>query len=267
MLSFVVTNTIARLPWPRTVETPSGGPLITDRPDQTESSVTVSPGAMQLEIGWTYTRDDETGFERRSHALPQTIVRVGAVPRLEARFGFAGWIRDEVTDAAQLLTSEGIGDLDLGFKYQIVDGGGTSPDVAVLTTVSIPTGEDQVSSGRADPTVRLLIAGDLNERLSLGVNVGSTWWSFQGNGTTETLVDALYTLVLGIGVSDQVGAFIESFGTFALDSDGSSAHSVDGGITWGVRDNVQFDFAGGVGLNDAADDWFIGAGISLRVPR
>ncbi len=150
----------------------SDGPMITDRPDQTESSVTVSPGAMQLEIGWTYTRDDETGFERRSHALPQALVRVGVVPRLEARFGFAGWIRDEVTGAAPPVTSEGIGDLDLGFKYQIVDGGGTSPDVAVLTAVSIPTGEDQV------------------------------------------------------------GAFIQSFGTFALDSDGSSARSVDGGFTW-----------------------------------
>ena len=35
--------------------------LVTDRPDQTESSKTVPVGSFQLESGWTLSRDDEGG--------------------------------------------------------------------------------------------------------------------------------------------------------------------------------------------------------------
>ena len=38
-------------------------------------------------------------------------------------------------------------------------------------------------------------------------------------------------------------------------------------FTYLLRDNIQADFAGGVGLSSAAGDWFVGLGISARFPR
>ncbi len=50
--------------------------LVTDRPDQTESSVVVPPGFFQIEIGGTYTGSDTRVLE-----TPGTLVRIGVFDR------------------------------------------------------------------------------------------------------------------------------------------------------------------------------------------
>src|SRR3972149_2072098 len=61
---------------------PGGGPdlsepLVTDRPDFTESTVTVGLGGVQLEMGYTYTRDEASGGNTTEHPFPETLLRVG----------------------------------------------------------------------------------------------------------------------------------------------------------------------------------------------
>lgn len=68
--------------------------LVTNRPDQTESSETVGPGYVQFEFGWTHSEDNEDG-EVTSDSLPETLVRVGVADGLELRFGFDGFIRED----------------------------------------------------------------------------------------------------------------------------------------------------------------------------
>ncbi len=114
----------------------------------------------------------------------------------------------------------------------------------------------------------VLASRDLGERVSLGSNAGFSWSSGpDGAGDIETLVDFRYTAAVGFGLTDVVGAFAETFGAVALESAGVSTYHVDGGFTFLVRRQLQLDVSGGVGLNDAADDWFVGAGVSVRFPR
>ncbi len=244
--------------------------LVTDRPDQTESSAVVGRGLIQVEVGWSFSEQDERGVRLRSHAAPQALFRVGILDGLEGRFGFAGWIREELLGSIDPAgpssnTSSGFGDIDIGFKYRLGDHAGTGPDWAFLGGAKLPTGKDGLGSERVDPNFRLSFAYDLADRVSLGSNVGALWTSSATVLGTETLVDFLYTLALGFSVSERVGAFWESFGFVALEEAGSSRHSMDGGLTFLVNFDVQFDVSGGVGLNDAADDWFVGAGLSIRI--
>ncbi len=246
------------------------GPLVTDRPDQTESPAVVVPGLAQFEAGWTFSREREGGVEVRSHAVPQVLARIGIVPRAELRLGFAGWTRsaERGGGGGPAAVTSGIGDLDVGFKYGFTEGGGAAPAIALIGMLTLPTGADGIGSDRANPTVRLAFASTLSERVSLGYNVGATASSLPApQGGTDTLVDALYTVSFGFAVAERVGAFAESFGTFALSDAGASRHALDGGVTFQAADNLQFDVSAGVGLNSAADDWFIGAGIAVRVPR
>jgi len=53
--------------------------LVTDRPDQTESSVVVSPGYVQIETGWSLSRHQEGGVHTNTHAFPGTLFRIGAL--------------------------------------------------------------------------------------------------------------------------------------------------------------------------------------------
>lgn len=41
-------------------------------------------------------------------------------------------------------------------------------------------------------------------------------------------------------------------------------HYCDGGLTYLISSDVQWDIRAGLGLNDAADDFFVGTGLSIR---
>ncbi|MBI2403048.1 MAG: transporter [Gemmatimonadetes bacterium] len=57
----------------------------------------------------------------------------------------------------------------------------------------------------------------------------------------------------------------ETFGSLPA-GDGDAGHHVDGGFTFLVRDNLQLDLSFGRGIAGASD-WFVGAGVSVRLPR
>ncbi|MBI2071420.1 MAG: transporter [Gemmatimonadetes bacterium] len=59
--------------------------------------------------------------------------------------------------------------------------------------------------------------------------------------------------------------FAETFGSLPA-GDGDAGHHVDGGFTFLVRDNLQLDLSFGRGIAGASD-WFVGAGVSVRLPR
>jgi hypothetical protein len=242
--------------------------LITDRPDQTESAAVVPKGSVQLEVGWTFTRDDDDGVRVETHEVPGTLVRIGLAERFELRVGWTGYVSTEARFRNFDADADGAGDAELGAKVYFKEERGAAPEIALLLGTSVPVGDDDFTSDRYDPSFRLSFAHTLSDRLSLGYNLGMEWETgIADAGRRSTLSSYLYTVALGIGVSDRVGAFLELYGDVPGSAPGSTAHSFDGGFTFLVRDHLQVDLAGGVGLSDAADDWFVGVGLSVRWPR
>ncbi|MGH7539918.1 MAG: transporter [Gemmatimonadota bacterium] len=247
------------------------GAIVTDRPDQTESARSVRAGRFQLELGWLLTAEDAGGSRARTHAIAGALLRIGLGAGVEARVGFDGWIRGEErpgpAPSAEVIR-EGAGDAALGLKWALRDGERLDPAVALLGAVSLPVGAGELSSGRADPDLRLLVSHDLADRVSLGYNLGVAWETeTTAGGGGRTLTDALYTLSLGLGLAETVGVFMEGFGFLGLSADRPDRHSLDGGLTIRLRENLQLDASAGVGLNEAAEDWLVGAGVSFRLPR
>jgi hypothetical protein len=72
---------------------------------------------------------------------------------------------------------------------------------------------------------------------------------------------------VGLSLTDRVGSYAE---WFALVPDGADTSRTqqyfNGGFTYLMTDNIQLDVRAGVGLNDAADDFFVGSGLSVRFP-
>jgi hypothetical protein len=244
--------------------------LITDRPDQTESAAVVGPGLVQVETGFQLSRSDDPDSRVETQELLATLVRIGLHERLELRLGWAGWIRTETEargPAGERSEADGAGDTELGFKVRFFEESGGRPAVALLAATSVPSGAAEFSTDRADPSFRLSVAHTLSERVSLGYNVGAAWETAQTDRGPTTLSRALYTVAAGFSLSDRVGAFVELYGDLGGSAGGGPAHSADGGLTFLIRDNLQLDLAGGVGLTDLADDWFVGLGLSVRIPR
>ena len=248
-------------------------PIVTDRPDQTESASTAPFGTVQLEVGWTLSTDRTFDFLTREHVVLGALARIGLGTRLEARIGFAGWTTQmNEPPTGPTFDRSGLGDLDVGVKLKLADASARRPAVAVLGTLALPTGAEPFQRRRADPRVRLAFAHELSDRVGLGYNVG-TEWNTECDPTIadacgeRAFTDGFYTVAFGFSLTDALGAFIESFGTVPLNEGRVTRHAVDGGFTFLLRENLQFDVHGGVGANDEAGDWFVGAGVAVRLPK
>ena len=239
--------------------------LVTDRPDQTESSSVVPRGLVQLEMGWS--REVEDGdIEARSDAMPALLARIGVARRLELRLGHEGYTWESGVEPE----AEGLGDAGIGVKVKLSEEGpGWRPDAALIAGTTLPTGQDGFTSERADPAFRFALSHTVSERVSLGYNLGAAWASGpDDSGMIRTETSCQYTATVGFALAERFGSFLEIFGEAPL-SDGArdATTSLDGGFTFLVLPNVQLDAAAGVGLSDEASDWFFGLGASVRLPR
>jgi hypothetical protein len=94
--------------------------LVTDRPDQTESSSVVPKGSLQIETGLVFENDNfkignKTEIKTNSLNLATTLVRYGIYKYFELRLG--GQYTIEKTEIIKNTTElSGINGLDLGTK-------------------------------------------------------------------------------------------------------------------------------------------------------
>ena len=228
--------------------------LVTDRPDQTESATVVLRGLVQVETGYLFARDDGIDvFE-----VPGTLLRVGLGARTELRFGHAGVIGSK--------GRHGAGDSEVGAKVNLIEAAdGWTPELAVLGGLSLPTGDEAFSSDGVDPSFLVAFAHELSPRLSVGYNVGAAWESSPDQPDREASL--LYSLALGMGVTDRLGAFLEVFGDRRMTGDTGAGVSIDGGLTFLLTATMQIDLFVGRGLHGPTADAFVGTGLSFRLPR
>jgi hypothetical protein len=243
--------------------------LVTDRPDQTESTAIVPAGRAQIEVGVvSLAEDDEGGVEVEATQLGATLVRVGLSERFELRLGWEGWLEEEATMGPDRASVDGAGDAFAGFKVELSEGEGASPAVALLAHTSVPVGDAAFSTDRYDSSARVSVSHDLAGDIGLGWNVGLESASSEDeNGDHHTLATGIYTISAGFPAGERAGWFVEAFGEVGLSADGPPAHLLDAGVTYLVRPNLQLDAAAGIGLSAAATDWFAGIGVSMRLPR
>lgn len=240
MLSFL-TFVFAALPLE-----PSQDPIVTDRPDFTESSLVVPRNALQIETGLTYEK-----ITRRASNLsgPEALLRYGLADKLELRVGLPNYNRFESPDA------EGFDDLYLGAKIQLGSHRGT--DFALIPAVFIPAGRRGIRSESVTPELKVTYARDIGAyALSGMVHVASV--EEEGERSTPFQL----TNSLGIPVKERIGMFLEHI-LGAQDGE-RPAHILHSGFTYQPRPDRQFDLHYGFGLTPNAPDFFIGAGFSIR---
>ena len=242
--------------------------LITDRPDQTESSYIVAYRHLQIESGWSYSHEDEDETKTIAQGFPSTLLRFGIHPRAELRLGWDGYQSEKTRAQGDVTRFDGGSDIEIGTKILLWEEKKMRPQTALLIHLSQPTGSDHFSTQRSDPSMRLNFSHSLTEKFSLGYNLGAQWESEAHNDEDrETLAAWIYTVSLGYSVSERIGGFIEFFGATPINARGEEKNSIDGGFTFLLMENVQLDVAVGMGLSSAAEDWIATMGCSIRLPQ
>lgn len=244
------------------VTAPGGprAPLVTDRPDFTESALTVPVGSMQVEAGATYT--DEAGVD--GVTVGEVLVRASLGSGRELRIGLPSHMTESgPVPPAGSFENKGFSDVSLGAKLALfAPGGGASrfvPTVAAIVGTTLPTGAGGFDAEDPEPEAKLLLAWTVSDRVALSSNVN--WSRVSGADAYDELAASLS---LGLGLADVVGSYVEVFG-FAPDHDAAPRPTyLNGGLTWLLSPDVQLDARVGVGVADAPDSRFVGIGLSRR---
>ncbi len=227
--------------------------LITDRPDFTESPQVVPPGRVQVEGGYTYSREGAA----REHALGEVLVRVSVNRKMEMRIGVPSylWQRDGGR-------SSGIDDAFLGGKIALSSGGGKKPATALLFGTSLPTGAKAVGSDAWQPEAVLAASWDLCPTTALSINLGAARPVEAGTRFSQLFG----SLSVGHSLNAKWGTFAEAFGFNKADATGKSAKYANGGVTYLINNDLQLDARFGIGLNNHAGglDFFTGFGVARR---
>ncbi len=233
-------------------------PIVTDRPDFTESAETVPAGRSQLEGGYTFGRTSN----ERARTLGELLLRVATGPRAEIRVGVPSYVGTRGPGGA---AATGFVDASLGFKVKLRDrsegyGLRGRPDIALIGALTLPTGGRAYRENNLQPQGKLCLGWELSPNVAFSSNLNYAWASEEGERFGQVSASGS----LGFGLNERVGAYLEYFGTYPGGKDGSDANYLNGGLTYLVNNDYQLDARAGQGLNGIRDDYFIGFGASRR---
>ncbi len=231
-------------------------PLVSDRPDFTESTGTIAPGHVQIEGGITRQEIGEVD----ALSVGEILVRLGLGERLEARLGVGSWTRVDVPGAE----IDGYEDPTVGLKVRLTppvdDRPPGFPAASLLLGTSVPVGSEELTTDEWEPEARLALGWILTDLLSLGANLGV---AFPSDGD-DRFDQILASLTVGIAATDRLGIFVETYGFSEEEPDGESTQYVDTGVTFALTDDLQLDARIGFGLNDPSPERFVGVGAAVR---
>jgi hypothetical protein len=226
-------------------------PIATGRP-----SFATGPGivpSLQVESGYRFSESAAA----IQHAVGQLMVRAPVFSWVEFRAGLGSLVVCEAPAA----TTRGLQDITVRTKIRLLTAGATGawfPGVALVTSSSLPTGAAGFGAAQAQPAANLILAWPLGERAQLLSNTVGRSLLLQG----ERVGEFAQGLFLGYNLPGPLGSFVEVHRSRAQGRDLSA--SVAGGLTLHLSNDLQLDVHGGRGVTDAADDFYLGAGLGWR---
>lgn len=238
-------------------------PLASDRPDFTEASTTVGRGVAQVEMGYTYFEDREGGVSRREHSYPEMLWRIGMFAEwFEWRIAYNHATAFERVGAGPETEFSGSEDLYLGIKLALTPQEGILPEMAIMPQMTVPSGDPEFTADIVLPGLSWLYSWEVVEGFGIG---GSTQANRAVDDLGEVYTEVAQSLTAAVDITEKLGGYVEWFVFAPSGSDvAQTEHYFNGGFAYSVTNSLQLDVRAGMGLNDAAFDFFSGAGVVVR---
>lgn len=231
----------------------------TDRPSESFSPSTVLKKHFQIEAGFRKEYEDGEDEHTDKYLYPTALLKYGLTKKLELRM-----LIEEETDyefvPEKHKSAGGIEPVKIGFKYNLFDEKGIIPKTSVIARADIPKLASADFKGDfVAPLFRLAMENSLSKNLSLVYNIGEEWQEDDVHG------QFFYSISPQYEVTKKLKVFAELFANLAKAQE--AEHSIDAGLLYQVKPNLQFDIFGGLAISKSAPDNFIEMGISFRLPK
>jgi hypothetical protein len=236
--------------------------MTTDRPDVTESPYTVDAGHLQIESSFVeYTHDDTDATINQYSILPSNF-RLGITSSTEVAVNFQPYLIQNIKAGGTSQSTSGFGFTELRFKANLWGNDGDAKTAfGIMPLVQLPTGPNAIGTDEVQPGVAALLTVKLTDKIELGF-MGEVNF-VRGPDDPSYQTEFVHTATISFPIVEELDGFAEYAGVTSTDS--TYAAQLDLGLTYGLSENIQLDSGIFIGLSDAADDFTVFAGMSVRL--
>lgn len=226
--------------------------LSPDRPDATESPITLDAGALALETSlfdYRYHQGDET------YTVMANNLKIGLNNNMDLQMVFDTYTLED-PEAGD--STEGFSDIQIRLKYNLWGNDGGKSAFALFPYVKIPTGTD-LSNDEFEGGLILPFGLDLMDGVGLGLmpEIDVVY----DDSENDHRVQFLHSAVVGFDLTDRLGMFNEYVGV--VSEEPYEAYYA-GGFTFSVHDDFILDCGAQIGLNENSDDFGVFLGFTKR---
>ena len=239
--------------------------MTTDRPDTTESPFTVERGHFQIEMSLFEFSQDNANPERASvHVNEWNFapfnLRIGLADNADLHIIYETHHLSRIDDrtTGRVDKFSGAGDVTLRMKWNFWGNDGGPTALGIMPFVKLPTGSNDFGNTHLEGGVIMPASFELPAGWSLGVMAE---WDLARNRNDDGY-DHLWvsTASFSHAIAGPVDGFIELVSQVG----GPPIATLNGGLTWGIGENLQFDVGANFALTRAADDMLLFMGVSWR---
>jgi len=234
--------------------------LNTDRPDATESPVTVDAGHWQVEMDLvSHTSNRLDGVRTRTWDMAPFNLRYGVSRDLEAGLFFSPYSRMSTQPRGGLKeTLSGSGDLTLRAKLNFWGNDGGETAGGLIADLKLPTARAGLGNGHVEGDVILPVAFELPGGFELGAMTEVDVRHRDDGGSGLVWVN---TVTLGHALCRDVSGYLE---LTSEAGEGPHMATFNLGVAWKLDANTQLDAGANLGLSRTADDVQFFTGLSRR---
>jgi len=161
-------------------------------------------------------------------------------------------------------TYVGSADMSIGFKIALTHQAHVLPEMGIIVEAFVPAGSDHFTADETLPRVAWTYAWEIGEGLLLE---GQTMIARKLDHYTDEAYSE-FSQAVGVKaelIDDLLASYVEWYALAPHSADTEhTQHVFEGGFMVLLTRNLQWDVEAGVGLNDAAHDYFVGTGFSYR---
>jgi Putative MetA-pathway of phenol degradation len=240
-----------------------------DRPDFTESPITVDAGHLQLEMSFVdFTRNITSGVRTDVTVLGSFNVKLGLLNNMDLEFVLDPYtIVHTHEPSAGNTTVRGVGDALVRLKINFWGNDGPQPGTGptafgLMPFVKIPTASREIGNSRVEGGLILPFTANLPAGFDLSAMVEIDFLRNEAN--THYGVEYVHSLSLGHKIVGNLAGYLEYVGVSPVRTGHVYRASFSTGLTYLLGKNMELDAGTLIGLSGRADAFNVFSGFSVR---
>lgn len=233
-----------------------------------KSPYTVDAGHAQIEtylVGYAHDRDTASGADTRTETwrIAPTTLKFGVLNHLDLQLDLAPYTRVRTADrvTGMTTTQSGFGDLTARAKLNLWGNDGGSTALALAPFVKFPTSQDGLGNDAVEGGLTVPIAVELPRGWWLGLSPELSFLrNSSGRGYSPAFANIAYLWHEIIG---KLSGYLEFSSWVSFERGSRWVGTVDFGLTYLLKKNIQLDAGVLLGVTRAAPDVnpFLGASV------